>query len=83
MAAFLGPTLVFTSDPSGVGGASQVFNVPGLKATDTILAVTQKTPGASDTLSFLGWTAYADNSFTAFWVADPGVGGVLEIAVRR
>jgi hypothetical protein len=80
--------LVFTSDPSpapqGVGPlTSKDVTVTGLLATDIILAVTQMTPGASGTLSLLGWTTVIDNQITAQWVANDGGGAVLTVAVLR
>ncbi len=80
--------LAFVSNPgpSGVAGTPMfdvVFVVPGLLATDTILAVTQETAGASGTLALLGWINQVDNGLTGKYVADPGTGSVILVAVKR
>jgi hypothetical protein len=83
-----GKILAFTSDPSpAAAGAgpftSKTLTVTGLLATDTILSVTQMTPGSSGTLSLLGWTTVANDALTAQWVANDGGGAVLVVAVKR
>lgn len=80
--------LVFESNPgpSGVAGTPMfdvVFVVPGLLATDTLLSATQKTAGASGTLALLGWIDQVDNGLTGKYVADPGTGSVILVAVKR
>lgn len=80
--------LAFTSDPgpSGVAGTPMfdvVFTVPGLLATDTVLSVTQMTAGASGTLALLGWINQVTNGITGKYVADPGTGSVVVVAVKR
>jgi len=80
--------LVFTSNPgpSGVAG-SPIFDVSfvvtGLLSTDTILSVTQKNPGAAGTLALLGWHSQANNALVGEYVADPGVGAIIVVAVKR
>ena len=72
--------------PSGVAGTplfDVFFVVPGLLGTDTILSVTQMTAGASGTLSLLGWIGQADGLLTGKYVADPGTGSVILVAVKR
>lgn len=80
--------LAFTSNPgpAGVAGSPMfdvVFVVPGLLATDTVLSVTQMTAGASDTLALLGWINQVNNGITGKYVADPGAGSVVVVAVKR
>jgi len=76
--------LALMSSPGAVGGATQTLTVTGLLATDTILAVTQITPGASATLSLLGVNLpQSDGSISVYWVADPGVGAVVLVSVLR
>ena len=58
------------------------MTVTGLKTTDVILSVVQKTKGANN-LPLLGWTTVAANSVTAVWSADPGAGSVIVVTVKR
>lgn len=74
--------LVFTSSTSVSGAASEAVTFPGLLATDTILAVSQVTPGASN-LPLLGFSSLADNTLTLTWVADPSTGYVVIVTVKR
>lgn len=64
------------------GGATAALTCTGLLTTDTILAVTQKTPGANS-LPLLGWQTVVTNGLTAVWSADPGAGSVVVVAVKR
>lgn len=73
--------LVFTSAAGG-GGATEVMTLTGFLATDTILAVTQKTPGANS-LPLLGYSTPATNALTAIFSADPGAGAVIIVSVKR
>lgn len=72
----------FTSAASAGGAPTEALVVTGLLATDTILAVTQMTPGANS-LPLLGWSTVANNSITGIWSANPGAGAVLVVTVKR
>lgn len=74
--------LAFTSDASAGGSDTETLTVTGLLATDTILSVTQQTPG-SNLQSLIGWSGVVDDSITAQWTADPGSGAVVIVAVKR
>lgn len=78
----LGSIQVFTSAAGGGGSANQVFVVAGLLASDTILSVSQKTPGAA-ALPILGYSTQANNALTGIYSADPGAGSVIIVAVKR
>lgn len=74
--------MVFTSAAGAGGAATAAMTVTGLKTTDVILSVVQKTPGANS-LPLLGWSTVAANSVTAIWSADPGAGSVIVVTVKR
>lgn len=77
--------LAFTSTAT-VGGADQeTVAVTGLLATDTILSVSQKTFGSATRTSqmLIQWSNVANNAITLDWVADPGSGAVVVVAVKR
>lgn len=74
--------LVFTSTAGAGGAATEAMVLTGLKTTDVILSVVQKTKGANN-LPLLGWTTVAANSLTAVWSADPGAGSVIVVSVKR
>lgn len=76
------PVLAFASSAGAGGAASATLTVTGLLATDTVLAVSQKTAGANS-LPLLGWTTVANNALTVQWSADPGAGSVVVISVKR
>lgn len=68
---------------AGAGGAAtEVLVCTGLLATDTVLAVSQKTPGANS-LPLLGWSTLANDAITGIWSADPGAGAVVLVGVKR
>lgn len=75
-------TLVFTSSAGAGGAASAALTVTGLLSTDTVLAVTQKTPGANN-LALIGYSTLVNNGITAIWAADPGAGAVITVCVKR
>jgi hypothetical protein len=77
--------LAFTSNPSSGGAVSEALTVTGLLTTDTILSVTQMTQGGATrtSLPLIGWDTVVTNGLTGHWVADPGVGAVLLVAVKR
>ena len=75
--------LAFNSNPSVGGATSEILTVTGLLATDTILAVTQMTHGATATAAFVSYSNQANNSLTAYWTVDPGVGAVIRVLVSR
>lgn len=72
----------YTSAAGAGGSASATLTVTGLLATDTVLAVSQKTAGANS-LPLLGWTTVANNALTVQWSADPGAGAVVVVSVKR
>lgn len=74
--------VVLTSTASAGGSATEAMVLTGLLTTDTIMAVTQKTKGANN-LPLLGYSTQATNALTAIWSADPGVGAVIVVSVRR
>lgn len=74
--------LVLTSAASVGGAATEVMTLTGLLTTDTILSVSQKTPGASS-LPLLGYSTQATNHLTAIFSADPGAGAVIVVAIKR
>lgn len=77
-----GAILMFTSAAGAGGGASAALTMTGLKSTDTVLAVSQKTAGANS-LPLLGWTTVANDALTVQWSADPGAGSVVVVTVKR
>ena len=74
--------LVFTSSTDVSGASSEAVTFTGLLATDTILAVTQVTPGGTN-LPLLGFSAQGNDTLTLRWVADPSTGYVIQVAVKR
>ena len=76
--------LVFTSVATVGGAAAETVTVTGLLTTDTVLSVTQTMHGGSN-LPIL----YFDNpitisgQITLHWVADPGSGATVIVAVKR
>jgi hypothetical protein len=73
---------VYTSDAGAGGAATEAMTLTGLGASDTILAVTQKTKGANN-LPLLGYSTQADNALTAVYSADPGAGAVIQVLVLK
>jgi len=75
--------LSLTSAAGGGGAATEDDNVvAGLLATDTVLSVSQKTPGAND-LPLLGFADQKDGSMDFLYSADPGAGAVVTLLVLR
>jgi len=74
--------LKFASDAGGGGAAFEALDVPGLKATDEILAVTQRVAGAND-LAMTEYNTQDDDLLTVAWTADPGAGAEVDVLVRR
>ena len=83
----LGPhtILALPSNPSVGGAVSEALTVPGLLTTDTILSVTQETQGSATrtSLALIGWDTVVTGGLTAQWVANPGPGAVVLVAVKR
>ena len=71
-----------TSAASAGGGASEALDVAGLRATDEIVAVSQRVAGAND-LAMTAWNTQDTDSLTVEWTADPGAGAIVEVLVRR
>lgn len=82
MGLFLGPPIVLTSNPSVGGAAAEALAIPGIKATDTILAVSQKVKGVAD-LPILAFDTLINNSLTVRWLGDPGPNAVVIVAIKR
>ena len=78
-----GNVMAFNSNPSVGGSPTETLTVPGLLSTDTILAVTQLTPGSVPTSSIVGYSGLADNSLTVQWTANEGSGAVVRVMVNR
>ncbi len=77
------PSILAFSSSAGAGGtATEVMTVTGLLSTDTILSVSQKTPGANS-LPLLGFSTQINDHLTAIWSADPGAGSVILVSVKR
>ena len=72
----------FTSTAGTGAAATEAMALTGLLATDTILAVTQKTKGANN-LPLLGYTTQANNALTCVWSATVGAGAVVVVTVLR
>jgi len=77
--------LALASNASVGGAVSEALTVPGLLTTDTILSVSQKTQGGATrtSLPLIGWDTVVTNGLTAHWVADPGAGAVVLVAIKR
>ncbi len=76
------PILTFTSTAGAGGAATEAMVVTGILATDTILAVSQKTAGATSQ-PLIGFSGLADDALTAAWPVDPGAGAVIIVTVIR
>ncbi len=74
--------LVFESDAGAGGGAQETMTFTGLLATDTIMAMTQKTAGANGGAP-IAYSGQAADALDVDWDADPGAGAVLTLMVRR
>lgn len=74
--------LVLTSSAGAGGATTEAMTVTGLAVSDTILSVSQKTPGGNS-LPLLGYSTQASNSLTAIFSADPGAGAVIVVAIKR
>lgn len=74
--------LVFISNPTTGGAATETLIVTGLLATDTVLAVTQMTKGSGN-IPLLGWSGLENDAIDGHWVGDPVIGAVLLITVKR
>src|ERR1035437_4970752 len=68
--------LAFNSNPSPAGAPTESLVVTGLLATDTILAITQVTPGVNSTVQVVGYSGQANNALTVQWSADAGGGAI-------
>lgn len=68
---------------AGAGGAATAaLTCTGLISADTVLAVTQVTPGANG-LALVGYSTLITNGITAIWHADPGAGAVVQVLVKH
>lgn len=74
--------LTLTSTAGAGGAATEAMVLTGLKTTDTITSVVQKTVGANN-LPLLSYSTQAANALTGIWSADPGAGAVILVNIRR
>lgn len=74
--------LTFTSSAGTGGAATEVMTLTGILSTDTILSVSQKTPGANS-LPLIGYSTLINDHLTAIYSADPGAGSVIVVTVKR
>jgi hypothetical protein len=72
----------YTSSAGAGGAATEAMVLTGLAAGDTIMSVSQKTPGANN-LPLLGWTTQAANALTCVWSGNPGAGAVVVVTVKK
>lgn len=73
---------VFASNPSAGGSATEALTVIDLLSTDTILSVSQQTPGANSE-PIIGHSTLVNDGLTIQWPADPGVGAIVIVCVKR
>lgn len=71
-----------TSAASGGGAAAETLAVVGLLATDELLAVTQRVPGATGAV-LIGYVLDANAEIDLTWDVDPGAGAIVEVLIRR
>lgn len=78
----LGGVTALISLPS-IGGASfEALTIPGLLASDMILAITQQVSGTSN-LPIVGFNTLINNGLTVLWNADPGPNAIVIVALKR
>ena len=70
------------SAPTVNGSSTQTLSVPGLLATDTILAVTQATSGTHNSY-ITQYDIAGDGQMTFMWNANPGNGTIVNVLVRH
>lgn len=70
------------SDAGAGGGATETMTFNGLRADDEIMALSQKTAGASGGAP-VAWDSQAADALDVSWDMDPGAGAVLVLMVRR
>jgi hypothetical protein len=58
------------------------MTVTGLLSTDTILSVTQMTPGLGSR-PMIGWANQANDALDVSWAVDPSSGSVIVVSVKR
>jgi len=76
-------TLSIASAVSAGGAASEALTFTGFDpTTDTVLGISQQTPGANSTAT-IGWSTPLANTLTVIWTADPGAGAVVNLMVIR
>lgn len=78
-----GQVLNFASAISVGGAAAEAYVVTGLKTTDTVIAVTQKTDGAGAAVGILSYGTLVANGLTVTYNADPGANAVVNVVVLR
>lgn len=71
-----------TSAASAGGGASEALAVSGLRASDEIVAVSQRVKGSLGA-AMVAWNTQIADGLTVEWSADPGAGAIVEVLVRR
>ena len=73
---------VYLSSAGAGGAATEAMTVTGLAAADTILSISQRTPGANN-LPLLGNQTHVDGAVTCIWSANPGAGAVVRVVVLK
>lgn len=73
---------VFSSAASSGGASTEALTVTGLLSTDTVISVSQKTPGGNNT-ALIGWSTLVNNGITGIWTANPGANAIVIVAVIR
>jgi len=71
------------SSAAGAGGAAtEVMTFTGLAAADTIIGLTQTTPGANN-LAVVSWGTQIADAVTIRWTANPGAGAIVRLSVIK
>ena len=74
-----GPPFKFYIAGPTVGGAqTEALSVPGLTGSNTIVSLSQQSPGSHNT-ALTGYISQNTNSLTCQWTADPGTGAFVLI----
>jgi hypothetical protein len=77
------PTIVpYLSAASAGGSATETLTFTGLAAGDQILSIGIKTQGANP-VNVLSYANQAANALDVTFSGDPGVGAIVEIAVKK
>lgn len=80
--AYASKTVAITSSASLGGATSETLTFTGLVATDTVLAVTQVTPGGGNN-AVIGYSNLAANALKIYWTSNPQSGAIVNVLVRH